>query len=108
MGHFEIAAMNTSSLLRAQWAGYARSHQSRPKLYLHIVFVPLFLAGNVAFIAALIERRWLALGAPVLAGFALAAQDRGQELVPPEPFTSPFKALWRILLGQRRERGNAP
>lgn len=95
--------MNTSSLLRAQWEGYARHHQSRPNLLLHIVFVPLFLVGNVAFLVALIERRWLlALVAAALTGLALAAQGRGhrEELVPPEPFTSPFNALSRILLEQ--------
>jgi len=95
--------MNTSSLLRAQWEGYARYHQSRPNLLLHIVFVPLFLASNVVFLVALIERRWLlALGAAALTGIALAVQGRGhrKEPVPPQPFTSPFNAMTRILLEQ--------
>jgi hypothetical protein len=95
--------MSTSSLVRTQWEGYARYHQSRPNLLLHIVFVPLFLAGNVIFIVALIERRWLlAIGAALLTGFALAMQGRGHrgESVPPEPFTSPGNALSRIFLEQ--------
>jgi hypothetical protein len=95
--------MNTPSLLQAQWEGYARYHQSRSNLLLHIVFVPLFLAGNVAFLVALIERRWLlALGAAALTGLALTLQGHGhrRELVPPEPFTSPFNAFSRILLEQ--------
>lgn len=95
--------MSTSSLPWAQWEGYTRYHQSRPDLLLHIVFVPLFLAGNVAFLVALIERRWLlALGAAALTGVALVIQGRGhrEEPVPPEPFTSPSNALLRILLEQ--------
>lgn len=95
--------MNTSSLPQVQWQGYGRYHQSRPNLLLHMVFVPLFLAGNVAFLVALIERRWLlALGAMALTGIALAIQGRGhrKELVPPQPFTSPLNALSRILLEQ--------
>lgn len=93
----------SSSLLRVQWEGYPRSHQSRRNLLLHIVFVPLALVGNVTFLAGLIERQWpLALGGLALTGFALAAQGRGHrgELVAPEPFTSPFNALSRLLLEQ--------
>lgn len=95
--------MNASSLLRAQWEGYGRYHQSRPNLLVHIVFVPMFLASNIALIVALIERRWLlAVGAAALAGIALAMQGRGhrQERVPPAAFTSPINALSRILLEQ--------
>lgn len=95
--------MNTSSLLRTQWEGYARSHQSRRNLLLHIVFVPLALVGNITFLAGLIERRWLmALGGAALTGFALAVQGRGHqgELTAPESFTSPFNALSRMFLEQ--------
>lgn len=95
--------MNTSSRLRAQWEGYGRTHRSRSNLLLHVVFVPLFLAGNVALLVALIEGRWiLALGAAALTGIAIAIQGRGhrQEPLSPEPFTSPFNALSRILLEQ--------
>lgn len=95
--------MNTSSLLREQWQGYARYHQSRSNLFLHIVFVPLFLASNVAFLIAVLERRLLlALGATAVTAVALAIQGRGhrEEPVQPQPFTSPFNALSRIFLEQ--------
>lgn len=101
--HSEAAAMNASNLRRAQWEGYARYHQSRPNLLLHIVFVPLFLAGNVAFVIALAEGRWLAaLGAALLTFFALAIQGRGhrRETVAPQPFTGPRNAMARIFLEQ--------
>jgi hypothetical protein len=121
--------MNTSSPLRAQWEGYARYHRSYPNLLLHIVFVPVFLGSNVAFLVALLERQWLsALCAAALTGVALAIQGRGHREEPtrPEPFTGPFNALSRIFLEQwvtfprfvfcgawmralreRRNRGNA-
>lgn len=95
--------MSTSSLLRMQWEGYARYHQSRCNLLLHIVFVPLFLASNLAFLVALFERRLLlAVGAGVLTGVAIAIQGRGhrEEPVRPQPFVSPFNALSRIFLEQ--------
>jgi hypothetical protein len=91
------------SLRRAQWERYARYHQSRSNLLLHILFVPLFLAGNVTFLIALVERRWLvALGGLMLAVFSLMAQGRGhrQEPLAPEPFTGPRNAMARILLEQ--------
>ena len=92
-----------SHLLRWQWEGYSRYHQSRANLLLHIVAVPLFLISNVAVVAALIARSWL----PVLVAAAamvvsLAVQSRGhrREAVPPEPFTSTANALSRIFLEQ--------
>lgn len=99
----EVASMNSPSLLDVQHAGYARYHQSRANLLLHIVFVPLFLVGNITLLVALFERRWLlALAAVVLTFFALAVQGRGHrgEAVPPEPFTSPRNAIARIFLEQ--------
>jgi hypothetical protein len=95
--------MGVSHLLRWQWVGYARYHQSRANLLVHIVVVPLFLAGNVGLVAAVVQRSWL------MAGFSLAAivvsvavQGRGhaREAVPPEPFSSPFNAVSRIFLEQ--------
>jgi hypothetical protein len=82
---------------------YARYHQSRLNLLLHIFFVPLFLAGNVTFLLALLERQWLlGLAAAVLTGLSLAIQGRGHRLEPvaPEPFTGPFNATRRIFLEQ--------
>jgi hypothetical protein len=99
-GHSSAAV---PSLLRVQREGYSRYHQSRANLLLHIIFVPLFLAGNAALLVALVERRWLlALGAVVLTSVSLVVQGRGHghEPVPPEPFTSPFNAVARILLEQ--------
>ena len=51
--------MTASGLLRWQWEGYSRYHQSRLNLQLHIVLVPLFLVSNVAFLVAILQRSWL-------------------------------------------------
>lgn len=95
--------ISTSPTSLGQPDGYARYHQSRPDLLLHIVFVPLFLAANIALLVALAERSWLlGLGAAALMGLSLAMQGRGHrtEPVPPEPFTGPLNALARIFLEQ--------
>jgi hypothetical protein len=95
--------MNLSDPHRSQPRPYARYHQSRSNLLLHIVFVPAFLAGNVALLLALLERRWLlALGAAAVTALSIAIQGRGHrgEPVPPEPFTSPLNAVARIFREQ--------
>ena len=100
---FAAEADSAPSRRRAQWEGYAHYHQSRANLLLHIFFVPLFVAGNLALAIALAERRWLlALGAVILTVVSLMAQGRGHrgEPVAPRPFTSPRDAAARILLEQ--------
>lgn len=95
--------MNAPDLRRPQLDGYAQYHQSRPNLLLHIVFVPLFLTGNIAFAIALVQGRWLvALGAVILTVLSLAMQGRGHrgEPVAPRPFTGPLNAVARILREQ--------
>ena len=95
--------MTIAPLLRWQWEGYPRYHQSRANLLLHIIVVPLFLITNVALVIALVERSWWsALAAVVVMLLSVAAQGRGhrQEVVPPEPFTGPLNAVSRIFLEQ--------
>lgn len=92
-----------SALLRQQWEGYARYHQSRFNLLLHIVLVPLFLVSNVALVMALVQRSWsVAIVAVVVMVLSVAFQGRGhrEEPVPPEPFTGPVNAVSRIFLEQ--------
>ena len=95
--------MSIRQLLRWQWEGYPRYHQSRANLLLHILMVPLFLMANIALVVALVERSWWsALAALLVIFLSVALQGRGhrQEPVPPEPFTSPLNAVSRILLEQ--------
>ena len=97
--------MNETSrgLLAWQWEGYARYHQSRANLLLHILLVPLFLAGNVALVVGVIRLDWIESSV----GFALMAlsmvlQGRGHkgEVVPPVPFSGAGNAIARIFLEQ--------
>ncbi len=95
--------MGTSELLRWQWEGYARYHQSRANLLIHIVTVPLFLVGTIVLVAALFQLSFMllavALGCIVV---AVALQGRGHRLeaVPPQPFTGPFNFLSRLFFEQ--------
>ena len=92
-----------SGLLAWQWEGYARYHQSRANLLLHIVLVPLFLAGNLALVVGLIRLDWIeALVGAGCMGASIALQGKGHrgEPVPPVPFSSPVNALSRIFLEQ--------
>jgi hypothetical protein len=95
--------VNASELLRWQWEGYPRYHQSRANLLLHIIVVPLFLLGNVMLSVALAERSWAAaLAAAIAMVVSVALQGRGhrREPVPPEPFTSSLNAVARIFCEQ--------
>jgi hypothetical protein len=95
--------MGISQLLRWQWEGYPRYHQSRANLLIHIVAVPLFLLGTVALVAAVAQFSLLllaiAIGCIVV---AVALQGRGHrvEPVPPEPFSGPLNFVSRLFLEQ--------
>ncbi len=95
--------MGMLELLKWQWSGYQRYHASRTNLLIHIVVVPLFLAGNVGLLVALAAHSVL-WGLFSLAGMALsvALQGRGhkQEETPPEPFSNAGNAVARIFLEQ--------
>jgi phage terminase small subunit len=97
------ASMGVVQLLRWQWDGYQRYHQSRANLVLHILVVPLFLAGNILLVVALARAWWLtalvSLAAMVVS-VALQGRGHGREAMPPEPFTGPANAVGRIFLEQ--------
>jgi len=95
--------MPPTELLRWQWNGYPRNHQTRFNLLLHIVVVPVFLAGNVAAVAGAVRLSWpLALAGVAATVFSIAMQGRGHkaEANAPEPFTGAGNALARIFLEQ--------
>jgi len=95
--------MTLPELLRWQWQGYERNHQTRSNLLLHIVFVPLFIAGNVLFVAGLVFLSWwLVFGGAAATLISIALQGRGHkgEPNPPEPFTGAGNAISRIFLEQ--------
>jgi len=95
--------MTVSELLAWQWQGYARYHQARANLLMHIVLVPLFLAGNVALIIGAIRLDWIEAGfGAVCMVVSMALQGRGHrgEAVSPVPFSGAGNALARIFLEQ--------
>lgn len=95
--------MSVQELLEWQWEGYPKYHASRANLLLHIVVVPMFLAGNVGVIVALLDGSWgLATASIVAMVVSVALQGRGHriEAVPSVPFTGPANAVSRILLEQ--------
>ena len=95
--------MGISELLRWQWGGYAKYHQSRANLLIHIVAVPLFLIGTIALVAALFQLSLMllavALGCIVVA-VALQGRSHRLEAVPPEPFTGPLNFVSRLFFEQ--------
>ena len=95
--------MRIGELLRWQREGYPRFHQTRANLIIHIVAVPLFLAGTIVLVVAVLELSLralaLAFGCMVVAA---ALQGRGHRLepIPPEPFTGPLNLTVRLFLEQ--------
>jgi len=90
-------------LLAWQWEGYARYHQSRTNLLMHIVMVPLFLAGNLALVVGVIRLSWIEAASGIacmIVSIALQGRGHAGEPVPPVPFSGPGNALARIFLEQ--------
>jgi uncharacterized membrane protein YGL010W len=95
--------MSISQLLRRQWEGYPKYHQSRPNLLIHIVAVPLFLFGTITLLGAIAQRSLLLLAVGVgCIVVAVALQGRGHRLepVPPEPFSGPLNFVSRLFFEQ--------
>lgn len=82
---------------------YARYHQHRVNLLIHLVAVPVFVFCAVGVAWSLVAGLWwqaLAFAAGI--GLSLAVQGRGHRLeaVPPEPFAGPLDFVRRIVLEQ--------
>lgn len=95
--------MGPRGLARWQWEGYPLYHQARLNLLIHILLVPVFLAGNIVLLAGLALRSWPAAFAGIAAmALSFAAQGFGhkREANPSIPFASPVNALARIFLEQ--------
>jgi hypothetical protein len=88
-------------LLSWQWSLYADNHHDRANLILHVLTVPLFMAGSVGLGLSWLSP-WLLLGGPVAMAAAMALQGRGhrRESVPPVPFDGPVDVVSRIFLEQ--------
>ena len=90
-------------LLSWQWRGYARNHNHPRSLLLHIIAVPMFMAGNVLLVYGVLSLSVPAVGLGVLCmALSLMLQGRGHRLeaVRPEPFAGPLDVAQRILAEQ--------
>jgi uncharacterized membrane protein YGL010W len=75
--------VSISELLRWQWEGYPKYHQSRPNLLIHIVAVALFLFGTIALVGAIARLSLLLFAVAVECILvAVALQGRGHRLEP--------------------------
>jgi hypothetical protein len=95
--------MSISRLLKWQWEGYPKYHQSRANLLIHIFAVPLFLVGTIALVTAITQLSLLLfLVAIGCIAVAIALQGRGHRLeaVPPEPFSGPLNFVSRLFFEQ--------
>ncbi len=95
--------MNFTTLLEAQWTGYAERHQDRINLMLHIVAVPLFWWGALdALASVLFSGLFAAVGGVVLVGLSVLLQGIGhdREAVAPEPWAGPWTFVQRLVAEQ--------
>jgi uncharacterized membrane protein YGL010W len=92
-----------NDLLAWQWSDYAAKHRARVNLLIHIVAVPLFVAGLVLVIAGIGLADWtpgLAGLAAMIAGFAAQGLGHGREPERPAPFLGSIDFLSRFLAEQ--------
>jgi hypothetical protein len=95
--------VHIAQLLRWQWEGYPKYHQARANLLIHIVAVPTFLIGTIAFVGAIVTLSALLLSVGIACVLlAVALQGRGHRLepVPPEPFSGPLNFVSRLFFEQ--------
>ncbi len=86
-----------------QWSLYPRGHCDRTNLLIHILTVPLFVAGVVAILcSAFAGLVWLPVAGFTGMLLAIIAQGRGhkREKVAPVPFDGPFDVARRLLSEQ--------
>ena len=90
-------------LLAWQWRGYSRYHRNPGNLLIHIVAVPMFIAGILAAVALALQAQWfgalLALAVAVVA-FALQGLGHNRERIAPEPYSGVGDFVARVLAEQ--------
>ncbi len=95
--------MRHEPLLPWQWRDYARNHQDPRNLLLHIVAVPVFMAGTLLAVYGVLRLSLPALALGVLlAALSMALQGRGHrfEAERPAPFEGPADIAGRIVAEQ--------
>jgi len=90
-------------LLAWQWRGYSRYHRNPGNLLIHIVAVPMFIAGILAAVTLVLQAQWfgalLALAFAVVT-FALQGIGHRRERIAPEPFFGAGDFVARVMAEQ--------
>jgi len=108
-----MTTLRNETVLSRQWNNYRNVHRHRANLMIHVLTVPVFMAGTVSVAVGLLSpllvapwTPWVAAGA-ISGGlfamtFAIALQGRGhkKEANPPEPFRGPRDVIARLFLEQ--------
>jgi hypothetical protein len=90
-------------LLAWQWRNYSRNHRDRANLLIHMLAVPVFIAGVLAFATQALKAQWFgaAVSAVVaVAAFAVQGIGHKRERVAPEPFAGPGDFVARVFAEQ--------
>jgi hypothetical protein len=94
---------STNTLLQRQWVGYSTTHQNKSNLLLHLLAVPLFMAGTLVVLYGLVTLSPVSLVIAIIGLMgALFLQGCGhsREPVQPEPFSSRWDFMSRIVAEQ--------
>lgn len=86
-----------------QWSLYHRGHCDRRNLLIHILTVPVFIAGTDALLLSPVAGvAWLPVAGVAGMLLAVVAQGRGHKLerVAPVPFNGPLDVARRLLSEQ--------
>ena len=90
-------------LLEWQWRGYSRNHHDRANLLIHMLCVPAFIAGMLAFVTQASRAQWFGAAVAIVvavAAFAVQGIGHKRERVAPEPFTGPGDFVARVFAEQ--------
>ena len=91
-----------SHLLSWQWSVYSGGHRHRTNLLVHILTVPVFIAGSIAVVFSGWLGIWLAPAgvAGMMAAIAIQGRTHRLESAAPAPFSGPLDVLARIFAEQ--------
>ena len=87
-------------LLHWQFSQYPAAHRDRGNLLLHVLTVPVFMAGTVSVALAWMNP-WLLSGlVGIVAAAALQGRGHAREANPPAPFRGPLDVVARLFAEQ--------
>jgi hypothetical protein len=98
-----MKSLKVSEIIKWQWNGYNKYHQTPINLWIHIFSVPVFIVATFSLISSLISVNIFALIYSIILMFAsIGVQGFGhnKEASPAEPFTDVKNVLLRIFLEQ--------